>query len=126
MTLPPSRLDYIAQGDYINVIATVSVSLFAPSKHGYVTRTVFPEVYVLLVGPKLTAPQSGVVSTLTVLMTECDAEYMTWLLANATLTYSLIAIPDYAFAVAPSTCPSNQTTDVTAAAVDARWGFSKG
>jgi hypothetical protein len=64
-----------------------------------------------------------------VLMTQCDAQYMDWLLQNATLKYTLLSYHDYQTAT-PS--PDPECPPLTAPGligptqVDARWGFSKG
>jgi pilus assembly protein CpaB len=121
---------YVSQGDYLDVIATVDLSQFG--KHGTATMTVFVDLYVLRVGPETAAPRQGqpqgVASSLTVLMTECEAQYMTWLLSSATLRYTLLSREDYG-AANPKPDPSCPSTTlgkrVTAAEVDARWGFTR-
>lgn len=141
LTLPSSEQQevagYIAPGDYIDVIATVNLQLFAlnrngsvsPLNQGQVTRTVFSDVKVIRVGPISAAPKEGqpqgVASSITVVMTQCDARYMAWLILNASLKYDLRSVSDYATDT-PSpqddTCPSV----IGVKQIDARWEFSKG
>lgn len=123
---------FIAQGDYINVIATADLSEFASNRHGSVTMTVFTDVLVIRVGAQSAAPGAGqaqgVSSSLTVLMTQCDANFITWLLANSTLKYELLSSKDYQTSppAANQACPGTKAAHgVTAAAVDARWSFTK-
>ncbi len=122
---------FVAQGDYINIIATVNLSDFAPKLHGNATRTVFTNVYVIRVGPESAAPRQGqpqgVSSSLTVLMTECDAQFMTWLQYDSTLKYTLLSHHDYGTSTpAPDpACPSTTLPGpVTTAQANARWEFA--
>jgi Flp pilus assembly protein CpaB len=137
MTLPTSEQQgvagYVAQGDYIDVIATVNTSLFSPVSPRMVTRTVFTSVYVIRVGPQSLAPRQGqtqgVTSSLTVVMSQCDAQFMNWLILNASLKYTLLSYHDYSKAVAPAdaTCPSTTVPGMIGPAqVDSRWSFTKG
>jgi len=65
---------------------------------------VFSNLHVIRVGPPSTAPKEGqpqgVVSSLTAVLTLCDAQYMNWLLVNASLKYVLISYHDYSPAAA--------------------------
>ncbi|OLC01939.1 MAG: hypothetical protein AUI15_04230 [Actinobacteria bacterium 13_2_20CM_2_66_6] len=97
-----------------------------------VTRTVFTNVYVIRVGPPSAAPKQGqmqgVASSLTVVMSLCDAQFMDWLTLNANLKYALLSFHDYQKSVAPAdpTCPStNEPGIIGPAQVEARWGFTK-
>ncbi len=138
MTLPTSEQQgvagYIAQGDYIDVIASINSGIFNPANPRTVIRTVFPSLHVIRVGPPSTAPKQGqpqgVASSLTVVMTLCDAQYMSWLLLNATLKYALLAYPDYAKTTAAATPPACLSTQVPPIVgprqVDARWAFTSG
>jgi len=138
MTMPTDEQEgvagYIAQGDYMNVIATVNTDLFSKVNPRMVTRTVFTNVYVIRVGPQTAAPKQGqpqgLASSLTVVMSICDAQYMEWLLVNATLRYALLAYPNYgkdSLSKPDPTCPPTSEPNVVGpAAVDARWGFLKG
>jgi len=134
LTLPTSEQQgvagFIAQGDYIDVIATVNTQLFSPVNPRQVTRTVFTNLYVLRVGPQSVVPRQGqsqgVSSSITVLLSLCDAQYMDWLLSNATLRYALQSYHDYAKTLAPAdpSCPSTAAPGtIGPGQVQGRWGF---
>ncbi len=136
LTLPTGEQQgvagYIAQGDYINVIATVNTGLISPNNTRMVTRTVFTSVYVIRVGPESTVPRQGVAqglsSSLTVVMSLCDAQYMTWLILNASLKYVLLSYHDYSQmpASADPACPSTAEPGIIGPGqIDARWGFTR-
>ena len=137
LTLPTGEQQgvagYIAQGDDINVIATVNTGLFSPVSPRMVTRTVFTSVYVIRVGPPSAAPKQGqvqgVASSLTVVMSLCDAQFMDWLSLNANLKYALLSYHDYQKSIAspdPTCPPTNAPGMIGPAQVEARWGFAKG
>jgi pilus assembly protein CpaB len=136
ITVPTNELQgvggYIGQDDYIDIVATIDLSQFAPNKTHQVTRTVFTAVHVIEVGPQTPIARSGstqgVVSSLTVVMTLCDAQYMNWLMTNATLRYTLISFHDYKpTAAADDSCPSTVAPQpVGPIEVNARWNFLKG
>jgi len=137
MTLPSGELQgvagYVAPGDYINIIATVNTSLFSPSSPHTATRTVFSNLHVIRVGPPSLSPKEGqsigVSSSITVVISECDAQYLEWLLTNVTLKYVLVSYKDYdSKPVSPDpSCPSTSVPAVVGPAqVDARWAFTKG
>lgn len=94
LTIPTSEqqgvADYIQPDDYISVIATVSTS-------GKVaTKTIFTNLHVIRVGMEgASAGGSATATSLTVVITECQAEYMTWFLTYASLKYSLESYQDY-------------------------------
>ena len=127
---------YISAGDYIDVIATVKIDVFTPvirfSKT--VSKTVFAVVRVIRVGPPSLGPktgqQQGVSSSLTILVTQCDAQYLAWLVNNASLKYSLLSSIDYARTPAPADADCSSTVVprgvVGPGQVDARWKFTKG
>src|SRR5438874_1075909 len=134
LTLPTSEQQgvagFIAQGDYIDVIATVNTQLFSPVSPRQVTRTVFTSVYILRVGPQSVVPRQGqaqgLSSSITVLMSLCDAQYMDWLLSNATLKYDLLSYRHYTKQQAPPdpACPSTAAPGIIGPAqVQGRWGF---
>lgn len=93
---------YIQPGDYINVIATLG------SGKSSAAVTVFPDLKVLRVGPNNTTVSSagsnqaqsqgattGIASSITVVVTPCQAEYLLWFRSNAALTYELESYQDY-------------------------------
>lgn len=136
LTLPTGEQQgvagYIAQGDDINIIATVNTGLISPTNSRMVTRTVFTSVYVIRVGPESTVPRQGVAqglaSSLTVVMSLCDAQYMTWLILNASLKYVLLSYHDYAQSAsqADPTCPSTAEPGIIGPGqIDARWQFTR-
>jgi pilus assembly protein CpaB len=137
ITLPTSELQgiggYVAQGDYIDVIAAVNTSQFTPANARTVAHTVFTNVYVLRVGPQSVVLKQGqgqgVASSITVVMTLCDAQYMDWLLINATLKYALLSYHDYQTptSTTDTSCPSTTAQALIGPAqVDARWHFTRG
>lgn len=124
---------YIAQGDYIDVIASVNTAEFSPINAHRVTKTVFLKLYVLRVGPQSVVPRQGqpqgVSSSITVVVTQCDAQYLYWLAQNADLKYTLLSYHDYGTPQLPPdpSCPANTPPPLIGPAqVDNRWGFSKG
>jgi len=137
ITIPTSELQgvggYVAPGDYINIIATANTDLFFSRPSRFTTKTVFTDVYVIRVGPPTGGPKQGaaigVTGSLTIVLTQCDASYLEWLLANVTLKYDLLSFHDYAnnsLAVPDPSCPANAAPPVVGpAAVDARWNFTK-
>jgi Flp pilus assembly protein CpaB len=126
---------YIAAGDYINIIATVKIDVFTPvvrfSKT--VSRTVFVSVRVIRVGPPTaagrTGQQQGLASSLTVVTSLCDAQYLAWFANNASLKYVLLSFSDYAAKppVADPNCSSTTAPEpVGPDEVNKRWSFTKG
>jgi Flp pilus assembly protein CpaB len=157
MTIPTGEMQgvagHISTGDYITVIASANVQIFVvsgsgssgPAATGSVSKTVFTNVRIIGLGPASAGVQSansanaptttngggqntGITSSLTIEMTQCDAEYFTWFLANTQVRYTLESYKDY-LATPPSnpdpTCPT-----VTAAGgvgpkqVEARYHFT--
>jgi len=124
---------YIAKGDYIDIIATVNTQMFALARPRSVTKTVFFGVHVLKVGPAAPVATQGQVqgvsSSITVVMTQCDAAYMNWLLANVTLRYTLQSFKDYGQAESAKAAACSSTdvlNSVGPAAVNERWNFLQG
>jgi Flp pilus assembly protein CpaB len=137
LTLPTNEQQgvagYVAERDYIDVMATVNTALINPVNPRMVTRTVFTELLVIRVGPPSAAPKQGQVqglaSSITVVISLCDAQYMEWLIVNTSLKYALLSYHDYGPGTpAPaSSCPvTTSPAPVGPAQVDARWSFSKG
>jgi len=134
MTMPTSEQQgvagYIAQGDYIDVIATVNTGQFSKDNPRSVTKTVFTNLHVIRVGPQSVVPRQGqpqgLSSSITVVVTLCDAQYMDWLVQNATLKYTLLAYKNYS-TDKPSNCPSTTSPGLIGPGqVDAQFGFTKG
>ncbi len=112
MTIPTSEqvgvADYIQPGDYISVIATVSTS-------GHVaTKTIFTQLHIIKVGTQTAT--GGSASSLTVVVTQCQAEIITWFQANASLKYTLESYHDYA--------PGSQAPDPNCQSVDDAHGVT--
>jgi pilus assembly protein CpaB len=137
MTLPSGELQgvagYVTPGDYINIVATVNTGLFSPVTPHTATRTVFINLHVIRVGPPSLSPKEGqaigIASSVTVILTECDAQYLEWLLTNVTLKYVLLSYKDYESKspLPDPACPSTSAPAVVGPAqVDARWAFTKG
>jgi len=134
MTMPTGEQQgvagYIAQGDYIDVIATVNTAQFSKDNPRSVTKTVYTNLHVIRVGPQSVVPRQGqaqgLSSSITVVMTLCDAQYMDWLLQNATLKYTLLAFKNYS-TDKPSNCSSTISPGLIGPGqVDAQFGFTKG
>ncbi len=107
MTLPTSELTgvagYIQTGDYISLVASIGTG-----KTG-ATVTVFTQLHVLRVGAAnltvTSASSNGTNSaagttapatSLTVLVTPCQAELINWLAGNTQMRYELESYKDYA------------------------------
>ena len=137
ITIPTSEeagvAGYIQPGDYIGIIATVDKADVTT------TRTIFNNVHVIKVGtatssivpgrngPQASIAQSASGSSLTVVMNECDAEYLTWFLDRATLRYTLENYSDYDKGVANNpqhspACPIDAAVGVTNANIASRFG----
>jgi Flp pilus assembly protein CpaB len=94
ITIPTSEqqgvADFIQRDDYISVIATVSTAGKVASK------TVFTNLHVIRVGTQeASGATNSNASSLTVVVTECQAEVITWFLTYAALKYSLESFHDY-------------------------------
>ena len=114
MTIPTGEQQgvagHISVGDYITVIASANLTVFStttgqqqgPTK--VVSKTVFTNLRIIGLGPASAGvqpaagtgssstggPTSGITSSLTVELTQCDAEYLTWFLGNTTVRYTLL------------------------------------
>jgi Flp pilus assembly protein CpaB len=150
ITIPTGELQgvagHITLSDYITVIASGSISVFGASGNPalaskVVSKTVFTNVRIIGLGPASpnvqpangattvggTAPAGGVVSSLTIELTQCNAEYFTWFLNNMQVKYTLESFHDYL--TAPTAAdPSCQTIliagGVTQTQVDAKYHFT--
>lgn len=120
---------YIQVGDYISMVAQVG------GRTGRNVRTVYTNIHVIRIGPAAPASAAaqgssnppkagGTSSTLTVIVTQCQAEFIGWFLANGSLSYTLESFHDYKprdSAVDPG-CPTVDTANgVSHADVVARW-----
>jgi Flp pilus assembly protein CpaB len=90
VTIPTSEqqgvANFIQPEDYISVIATVATAGKVASK------TIFTNLHVIKVGA---AGAASTASSLTVVVTECQAEVITWFLNYAALKYVLESFHDY-------------------------------
>lgn len=117
---------YVQVGDYLSMVAQLA------GKSTKNIRTVYTNILVIRVGaaptvapgPSNPPKQGGLSNSLTIVVTQCQAEFITWFLNNGTLTYTLESYKDYGpseVAVDP-TCPGvNSAKGVTAADVSAKW-----
>jgi Flp pilus assembly protein CpaB len=134
VTVPTSEqvgvAGYVHVGDRITVLATISTSAFGTGPSRPVVRTVFKDLIVIRVGPATTdqAGSAPLTSSLTVLATACDSEYLFWLLNNAVLKYELESFNDYG--TTPTT-PDPQCPNIAAAGgvgpveVNNKWHFTR-
>jgi len=117
---------YVQVGDRITMLATLNTSIFGSAPGQPTVRTVFHDLEVIRVGPA-NGSGTSVTSSLTLLMTGCDAEYLFWLLNYASLKYELESFKDYA--ATPSqpdpACPNlSSAGGVGPKQVNARWHFT--
>jgi Flp pilus assembly protein CpaB len=147
MTIPTGEQQgvagHISLGDYITVIASASV-VVPPAPAKIISKTVFTNIHIIGLGPAVANVQpasgaaaaggaqgttSGITSSLTIEVTQCDAEFFTWFLQNMTIRYTLESSNDYLKQAPTTPDPACQT--ITAAhgvsfkQVDERYGFSK-
>jgi Flp pilus assembly protein CpaB len=122
---------YPQVGDRITMLATINTSILGSGASAPVVRTVFRDLDIIRVGPATAQSQGAgqVASSLTLLMTGCDAEYLFWLLNNATTKYALESFTDYA--ATPNqpdpSCPKlSSAGGVGPKEVDKRWHFTSG
>jgi Flp pilus assembly protein CpaB len=114
VTIPTSEqqgvANYVQPDDYISVIATVQTSGKVASK------TIFTNLHVIKVGME-GATGGNTATSLTVVVTQCQAEVITFFLGYAALKYTLESYKDYLSATAQSpdpACPTvNSATGVT-------------
>ena len=152
ITVPTSEQQgvagHITIGDYITMIASAQTTLFQKTTQASgppttVVKTVFTNVRVIGVGPAIVATQpasgtgtttgstgavGGVSSSLTLEVTQCDAEYLVWFRVNTQMTYTLESFKDYLTQpTAPdASCPNVLAAKgVTADDVNKRFSFTK-
>lgn len=136
ITVPASELQavagYIAEGDYIDIIASVNTQLLSPgvAHPAVVDRMIFTNVYVLRVGSQSVVARQGqtqgVASSLTILLTQCDAQFLDWFLLNGELKYTLRSYKNYgAGKTTPDQgCPASTLSgNIGPQQVEARWSF---
>ena len=113
---------YIQVGDYISLVATVA------GKTSTNVRTVYTNIPVIRLGtapdtgvaqatPPAAPKTGGITTSLTVIVTQCQAEYIGWFLANGTLRYTLESYKDYK--------PQDQKVDSSCPTVDAAGGVTQ-
>ena len=132
VTIPTSEQlgvgGYVQVGDRIAVLASINTATFGENPGVIAVRTVFRDLNVVRVGPVASSSTGpSVTSSLTVIVTACDSEFLDWLLTNAELKYELESNQDYA--TVPTTpdsqCPKlTSPTGVGPKQVDARWHFT--
>lgn len=115
LTIPTSEQQgvagFIQPGDYISVIATVSTA-------GHVASlTIFTNLHVIRVGANSSSGSSSGASSLTVVVTQCQAEVITWFLQYAAMKYSLESFHDYLQ-------PDNTTKDPGCPSIDSAKGVT--
>ena len=139
---------HITVGDYVTMIAAAQLTLFNKSGQQVgppqtVIKTVFTNVRVIQVGPaqinvqpaaganSATSNQGqvgGVTSSLTIEVTQCDAEFIQWFLSNSVqLKYTLESFHDYQPAPSgpdPACLTISAAKGVTAADVNKRFTFT--
>jgi Flp pilus assembly protein CpaB len=116
LTIPTSEQQgvggYPQVDDYISVIATVS------SGGKVASKTIFTQIHVIRVGMPSTGAAgaaASAASSLTVVVTECQAEVLTWFLTYASLKYTLESYLNY---------QPNQNPDPACASVSAAQGVT--
>jgi len=121
-TVPTSELvgvGYIRPGDYIDLLAVV------PSRSGGFSnvRTIYSGIRVIRTGAA--GSDTAVTATsLTLQVSECQYEFISWFVANSSLKYSLLSPTDAATAAqAPpdTSCPANGSTGVTETDIKNHW-----
>ena len=115
---------FIQPGDYIAIQAVIGRGLFQN------TRTIFTQVHVLRTGVAAVTtapaqngkpapaptPSAGISSSLTIVVTQCQAEFLNWFLANGAIKYTLESYKDYS--------PKDVAVDTSCPNVDAAGGVS--
>jgi Flp pilus assembly protein CpaB len=102
---------FIQPGDYISVIATVTTSAKVAS------MTIFTNLHVIRVGTNGSSSTTSGATSLTVVVTQCQAEVITWFLQYASMKYSLESFHDYL-------SPDNQAKDPGCPSIDSAKGVT--
>jgi hypothetical protein len=110
--------DSITRGDYTDISATMDSRRFSRVNARSVTRTVFTSVSIYEIDPA----SAGAPKRFRLVLTLCDAGYMSWFLYNATAV-TIVEAGAHAIQVAPSDACFNPQ-GVSSLAVDRRWHFS--
>jgi Flp pilus assembly protein CpaB len=119
---------YVQAGDYIDVVAVVMPRNSSSAN----VRTIYSNIRVIRVGPAAitsgpaaAAQQTGgTTSSLTLAVTQCQAEFINWFVTNAQLRYTLLAYQDYQStpAAADTNCPkAGSVTGVVEADIRSHW-----
>jgi Flp pilus assembly protein CpaB len=129
VTIPTGELlgvgGYPQVGDRITMLATLNTSVFGPGVGANVVRTVFRDLVIIRVGPVGQTSSTGqVTSSLTLLVTSCDAEYLFWVLNNASMKYTLESFKDYAAAPSQPDPTCTKPGGVGPKDVNKRWQFT--
>ena len=119
---------YVQVGDRISILATINTGVFGQNPSVATVRTVFRDVPVIRVGPAGGSGGTAASTTsLTVMMTSCDSEFLFWLQSNATMKYELESYNDYQqLPQQPDpSCPKiSSASGVGPKEVDSRWHFT--
>jgi Flp pilus assembly protein CpaB len=119
---------YVQAGDFIDIVAVITPRNGATAN----VRTIYSNIRVIRVGPAAVtagAPAAsqqtgGLTTSLTLAVTQCQAEYINWFVANAGLRYTLLAYQDYQAtpAAADTSCPkAGSATGVVEADIRSHW-----
>jgi pilus assembly protein CpaB len=115
LTVPSNEVQgvagYVQAGDYIDIVAIVTPRN-APTAN---VRTIYSNIRVIRVGPAavsvggaaVSQQTGGLATSLTLGVTQCQAEFINWFVANAQVRYTLLAYQDYQAtpAAADTSCP---------------------
>jgi pilus assembly protein CpaB len=133
LTVPSSEVQgvagYVQAGDYIDIVAIVTPKNAQTAN----VRTVYSNIRVIRVGPaapttggatEAAQQTGGLASSLTLAVTQCQAEFINWFIANAQVRYTLLYYQDYqaAPAAADASCPkAGSTGGVVDADIRSHW-----
>jgi pilus assembly protein CpaB len=116
LTVPSNEVQgvagYVQAGDFIDIVAVLTPKNAVSAN----VRTVYSNIRVIRVGPAAptvsgaaVAQQQtgGLATSLTLAVTQCQAEFISWFIANAQVRYTLLAYQDYQAtpAAADTSCP---------------------